>query len=201
MRIDISPMIRHRYASQKDIPAGGPDTLAVPSPGGDMPEEPDQISSGLSESPPPPCPGSVVFLYSFWALAASLVLSATSFVASAAAPASLGDEAHAYAGDLRGAHVLLVRYPVLDRIGGVVERAQAVHLHCTALRHIIGQDTREVLQDGVRVRTAHGGDLRQAVRHLIGVDRLAYRNGHGIPQSVDFLLLFLIKCHNVIFKG
>ena len=61
MRIDISPMIRHRYASQKDIPAGGPDTLAVPSPGGDMPEEPDQISSGLSESPPPPCPGSVVF--------------------------------------------------------------------------------------------------------------------------------------------
>ena len=52
MRIDISPMIRHRYASLKDIPAGGPDTLAVPSPGGDMPEEPDQISSGLSESPP-----------------------------------------------------------------------------------------------------------------------------------------------------
>ena len=194
MRIDISPMIRHRYASQKDIPAGGPDTLAVPSPGGDMPEEPDQISSGLS---------GIGGLCVGRQLHPEDVVAdqRADHVASAAAPASLGDEAHAYAGDLRGAHVLLVRYPVLDRIGGVVERAQAVHLHCTALRHIIGQDTREVLQDGVRVRTAHGGDLRQAVRHLIGVDRLAYRNGHGIPQSVDFLLLFLIKCHNVIFKG
>ena len=193
MRIDISPMIRHRYASQKDIPAGGPDTLAVPSPGGDMPEEPDQISPGLSESPPPPCPGSVVF--------ASAGSSTQKMLSLISERTMLRPLPLLRASGMKRTRTPAICYPVLDRIGGVVERAQAVHLHCTALRHIIGQDTREVLQDGVRVRTAHGGDLRQAVRHLIGVDRLAYRNGHGIPQSVDFLLLFLIKCHNVIFKG
>lgn len=115
----------------------------------------------------------------------------TNHATPATAPMRLGDEAHAHAGDHGGVHVFLVRHPVLGGVRGVVERAQTVDLHRAALRHIVRQHTRQVFQHGVSVGPANGGDHRQAVRDLIGRDRLAYRDSYGIPQPIDILLAFL----------
>ena len=112
----------------------------------------------------------------------------------AVAAGRFGQEAHAHAGYLVGAHLLGGGHALLLGDSGVVEPSQAFDFHREAQRHVVGHHRSEVAQHGLHVALGHGGYRRQAFNDTVHGD-LSGKDGLRIPQPVHLLLPFFVICH------